>query len=482
MLLTERPKTDFDGSSAPTRDVQLRFVGGLRDREIIHLTPGNHSVGSGPKCSVRLRDAGVGPMHCLIVRDDAGVRVRRWSSDTLLNGQPFSEAPLVGGDQLSIGPIDLEMVGPARDEIVLPMVEPVIDLAYEDMPDELDEVNEFEAPTSDWSYDGNEPADDLTEMDEEGPSVSARQVDAPSGGIESPGIGVQILSALETQRAQFDELLSRVDDLEQKVELALVEGNEAAERISESTQENDLTALAADFEQSYWLPSEPSLESKQDRKSGEELAWVNERSSLVARSANLEADLTRAQQQLAAGLTELAEARATINSLQSKLADSLRAWQELSDERAGWQQQLDEFESHLAAHAARVEELENQLHQSQLRAEEAIAAATAPAELSETAVEPAEVDYHFGDETERDVVDEAAAELDWTTPAIQSETAAEDQGYDWSAKPADEIADFDGSATVEEAAAADEHAPNQSPWTFQDSVDVTADDSAEASR
>jgi len=40
--------------------------------------------------------------------------VRCWEPDTRLNGQAFGDAPLVPGDRLSIGPVELEIVDPAR--------------------------------------------------------------------------------------------------------------------------------------------------------------------------------------------------------------------------------------------------------------------------------------------------------------------------------------------------------------------------------
>ena len=56
------------------------------------------------------------PLHCLIVHDGDGLRVRRWADDTLVNGMPFDEARLEAGDILSVGPIDLEVVLPPPDE------------------------------------------------------------------------------------------------------------------------------------------------------------------------------------------------------------------------------------------------------------------------------------------------------------------------------------------------------------------------------
>jgi hypothetical protein len=49
-------------------------------------------------------------VHCLIVRGDNGLFVRRWAADTRLNGLAFDEAPLKSGDRLELGSVELELV------------------------------------------------------------------------------------------------------------------------------------------------------------------------------------------------------------------------------------------------------------------------------------------------------------------------------------------------------------------------------------
>jgi uncharacterized coiled-coil DUF342 family protein len=89
----------------------LRLHGGTEDERLIPIPIGKSSIGSGPRCSVRLNYDGVRPLHCLITRDDRGLRVRRWADDSRLNGAPFDEAALAPGDRLTIGSIELEAAG-----------------------------------------------------------------------------------------------------------------------------------------------------------------------------------------------------------------------------------------------------------------------------------------------------------------------------------------------------------------------------------
>jgi hypothetical protein len=49
-------------------------------------------------------------MHCLVLCGSRGTVARAWAPNTQLNGHDFTDAPLVGGDRLKIGPIELEVV------------------------------------------------------------------------------------------------------------------------------------------------------------------------------------------------------------------------------------------------------------------------------------------------------------------------------------------------------------------------------------
>jgi DNA repair exonuclease SbcCD ATPase subunit len=89
---------------------------------VINLQPGRTTIGSSPRCNVRIQQPGVQPLHCLIIREDQGVSVRRWAGETALNGHRLEESSLVAGDCLRVGPTELEIIGP---ESAAPIVEPV---------------------------------------------------------------------------------------------------------------------------------------------------------------------------------------------------------------------------------------------------------------------------------------------------------------------------------------------------------------------
>jgi hypothetical protein len=95
---------------AATSDLVLRVAGSSRDGQIVRLTSAKCTIGSGPRCTLRLRMPGVGPLHCLILRGQAGSVIRRLGADTRLNHQSFTDAVLSPGDRVGIGPIELEVV------------------------------------------------------------------------------------------------------------------------------------------------------------------------------------------------------------------------------------------------------------------------------------------------------------------------------------------------------------------------------------
>jgi len=118
----------MDGSA--TGELVLRVVAPSREGQIVRLRSYKCSVGAGPRCTLRLRARGLRPVHCLIVRGPRRAIVRRWSPDTLLNGQSFTDAELRTGDRLSMGKVELEVVEPgwmprpARDLPRIPHVPP----------------------------------------------------------------------------------------------------------------------------------------------------------------------------------------------------------------------------------------------------------------------------------------------------------------------------------------------------------------------
>jgi len=91
-------------------DLVLQILGGPRDGQVVRLRSAKCTIGSSPNCSLRVVARGVRPVHCLVLRGDQATLARSWAPDTRLNGKTFTDAPLVPGDLLSIGPVDFKVL------------------------------------------------------------------------------------------------------------------------------------------------------------------------------------------------------------------------------------------------------------------------------------------------------------------------------------------------------------------------------------
>ena len=348
MLTTERPWTATTAAALSPTGYGLRLHDGTEVERLISIPPGKHSIGSGPRCSLRLQYEGVQPLECLIVRNEAGLRVRRWSDDTLLNGLPFDEASLTGGDMLSLGPVDLEVVVPQQEEPFLEREEPfgeVAETALESVDAALAGVYEVEAdlpfvadvetqalqPTESHSvWDAPEPA--------EPPAAAAATTTAELfSGERRIATSIarrrsrRVLAALRRQRHDFDELVARVSDLERQVEQALTEPERAAP--------DPVNAADAPTQQAE-ARSEPD-----------------------AQDEVLKSELGDVREQLATREVALAQAQYSIDVLERQLIDSQHTMHAFANERIVWEKQFDELESRLAEYVQRIQELERQLDQ-----------------------------------------------------------------------------------------------------------------------
>ena len=95
----------------PTGNLVLRIRGSSRDGQVVNLESTKCTVGSGPRCTLRLDAIGVRPIHCMIIRGETRTIVRRWAPDTRLNGRAFTDADLVQGDAALAAAVDYVIGG-----------------------------------------------------------------------------------------------------------------------------------------------------------------------------------------------------------------------------------------------------------------------------------------------------------------------------------------------------------------------------------
>jgi hypothetical protein len=111
MLLVEpHPNSNTPGVHSASKFC-LRIRSGATSPQVVDLPEGKTTIGSSPRCDIRIQRPGVQPLHCLILRESDGLSVRRWAAGTRLNGKPFDEARLAAGDQLTVGEVELEVEG-----------------------------------------------------------------------------------------------------------------------------------------------------------------------------------------------------------------------------------------------------------------------------------------------------------------------------------------------------------------------------------
>lgn len=81
------------------------------------LSPGRLSIGSSPRCTIRVAAPGVQPLHCTLQVDEQGAQCTSWGADVLLNGETFRSTSLETGDILQLGAVRLIAVGEPDDPI-----------------------------------------------------------------------------------------------------------------------------------------------------------------------------------------------------------------------------------------------------------------------------------------------------------------------------------------------------------------------------
>jgi FHA domain len=149
MLLVERqPKTSATEVDAVQR-FRLRIRNDGTNEQLVDLTHGKTTIGSSPRCLVRIQQPGVHPLHCLILQEGDSLSVRRWAAGTRLNGNPFDEAPLAPGDRLSVGVAELVIEGPPNSNAVQDEPQPYC--VVEQLPAEPCSEPNDQQPAESWA-------------------------------------------------------------------------------------------------------------------------------------------------------------------------------------------------------------------------------------------------------------------------------------------------------------------------------------------
>jgi hypothetical protein len=107
---TAQTREEAKRTGVATNGIQLRL---RTDGRLLELLPGRTTIGSSPRCNIRIERPGVQPLHCLIVEGPEGLRIRSWAANATLNSVPFEESALGVGDWLSLGTVEIDVIDPA---------------------------------------------------------------------------------------------------------------------------------------------------------------------------------------------------------------------------------------------------------------------------------------------------------------------------------------------------------------------------------
>jgi hypothetical protein len=245
MLVLDRQSI---AASRPTSKlpVQLRF---RAEGQLVELPVGKTTIGSSPRCNLRIQKPGVQPVHCLIVHGPEGLTVRRWAANTQLNGVAFDEAPLVEGDCLTIGGVELELVPTrpitSRPEELTPKPNALSDALLDTMQESVDAMADMDAisvaaePPAIWQvarapeFEPIAPA--VVEVVAEVPATTvdpalddAAELHASEAAefvfqelqlacANSRGRTRKLLAALRAKQENYNELAERLSDVESQL-------------------------------------------------------------------------------------------------------------------------------------------------------------------------------------------------------------------------------------------------------------------------
>jgi hypothetical protein len=422
MLLTERPSSP---GPVTTPMVKLRLHGEGHQERIFRLPSGKTTIGSSPRCTLRIDEPGVAPVHCLIVQRGDSLTVRRWASGALLNGLPFDDARLSVGDCLSLGAVELDILSD------------VPDTSMDAADQKLDRPAGGQNVADEYAVD--RPCDDEGDSADHGDMWQAAAAEVVFQRLRlartlSRERSRKLLAALRRQREAHREVAERAQYLEQQVQSARTEGEDLRRELERVRNElavagNQSAALDSVVEEKRTLIAERAQLAEVHSRLGEERTRLAQDNALLAeenarlaqenkrlaedyarlaqenegsaedhaRLAEENARLAQENKRLAEDHARLAEENARLAQENKRLAedharlaeekaavdqrlavacderqqavDAMEHFKEqcgvqqaeFARERAGWDELRQDWQSRLADHVRQIEDLERQL-------------------------------------------------------------------------------------------------------------------------
>ena len=319
----------------PEQDLVLRICGSSRHGQIVRLRSGKCTVGSGPRCTLRLHAPGVRPLHCLILRGRQAAVVRRWAADTRLNGRTFGDAELVPGDRLTVGPIEFEVLHAtlAPQEALAPAVG---DGRPPTRPANRGETEGLRRRLTVVRRQGRRRARRLIEQ----LRTARRQLVELKDQHDRDPAESELADTGERLAAEAAELEAQRRDLEQQRQRWEAERDETQQRLQE--QAGQLDARQSELE-----ARQHALEEEHQRRDAELSETAGQLSERAEKADARQAELDARQAELDACRTELDARRTELDGRHTELDGRHAKLDDRQSEGDTRQSQLDDRQSEL---------------------------------------------------------------------------------------------------------------------------------------
>jgi hypothetical protein len=304
MLLVDRQSGTASAGHAGSNPMHLRL---RADGRLVELPLGKTTIGSSPRCSLRIQTPGVQPVHCLIVHGPEGLSVRRWAADTQLNGRPFDDSPLAAGDCLALGGVELELVGAEQvsqqsNDAPMPSVSDAggtCDQLMDSVQESVAAVSELENMPCDIACDTCEP--EIAESEVREPEVASEpalvEVPAPAASHGAEAVFRELQAACVISRGRNRKLLAALREKRDRNHELWQQLVETRDQLADLNRERD------DWEQSQ-IGEDNHLRD-----------WEREVQGLRQEIGDLESCLAEHTRQMTELQQELAATRSSAESL-----------------------------------------------------------------------------------------------------------------------------------------------------------------------
>jgi hypothetical protein len=304
-------------------DLVLRISGPSHEGQIVRLKSAKCTIGSGHNCTLRLRACGVAPVHCLLLRGRKGTVARCWSADTRLNDRSFTDALLSSGDRLSIGPIELEVMGLGAAPLEREQkIEP------EEKQCEVDERNKnLTARLTELDAERNALTTERTDLETQRNALLAERDDLKSQQSALEAERKKLEARRNAFAAEQDGLEVRINALVEERRQWIIGQQDALQKIDD--QRGQLIARLAEYD-----AERIALAAERKELKAQQEAIAEERRQRPAQQDETLHEIDDQRRQLASRFAELEAERQSLAAERSGLETQRNA---LAEERRQWQ-------------------------------------------------------------------------------------------------------------------------------------------------